>query len=208
MSAISDIGDKRARVYRRLIGRNRLVAVMRWVVPGGGILVFAALMTQIYVGSLANQYGISSISFDRSGITVETPQYAGVMPDGSRYLVQAGSAKAATLDSPDVDLVDAALTLDRPDGSRMTATAPVAKMNTKSQEVTVSGVAYVTYSNGTTGTMTDAYVDWPNQAMNSTGRSIFNMSDGTVIDAKGGVAFDAASSIWKFSRATVTLKAQ
>ena len=207
MSDISDIGDRRAQVYRRLVGRNRLVAALRWVVPGGGILVFAALMTQIYLGSLTTQYGISSISFDRSGITVETPQYAGVMPDGSRYLVRAGSAKAATLDSPDVDLTDAALTLDRPDGARMTATAPLAKMNTRSQAVSVAGVAYVAYSNGTTGTMTDASVDWLNQALNSTGPAQFTMADGTMIDAKGGVAFDAASAIWSFSRATVTLKA-
>ncbi len=199
------IDDRRLRTYRGLVRRNRFVAVLRWLVPGGGVLVLGLLILQIWVMSIANQYGVSAIRIDRSGVTVETPQYAGVMEDGSRYQVSAGSARAPSFDSEVVDLTDAQITILRPGGGEMRASAGTAVMQTVDQMVTVTGQARVSDSGGRRGTISDAVIDWQEQTLVATGSSRFYMEDGTEIRASRGVAYDAKTGIWEFSGATVLM---
>src|SRR5688500_15787312 len=95
MSAIADSTGKRLRLYRALRGRNRIVGLLRFVVPAIGVLLLAGLLVQIYLTSQSRQYGLGSIQLDRTKVTVETPRYAGVMTDGTSYKVTGADAVAS-----------------------------------------------------------------------------------------------------------------
>src|SRR5690606_691814 len=49
--------SERVVAYARLARRNRIVGVLRVVVPVAGLVVFVGLALQIYVANTARQYG-------------------------------------------------------------------------------------------------------------------------------------------------------
>jgi lipopolysaccharide export system protein LptC len=197
---------QRAGIYRRIEARNRVVAILRIGVPALGSIVLAALLVQIYVSSLGSRFGIGQIAVTRDSIVVEAPEYAGLLDDGSAYRVWAADAKAA-IDATDlINLTDAALTLDRPTGITMQATAPSALLDTTRQLVVIEGVAYVEDTTGTSGTFHQSVFDWSNQVLDAKGPVHVDYADGAKVDAES-LVYDSKSQVWTFSRATVTLPA-
>lgn len=196
--------DERRRIYRRLANRNRVVALLRWGVPALGALALVGLLGQIYISSLGTRFGISQISIGRDAITVDAPEYAGVLDDGSLYRVRATSARAGLTTADLIDLTDAVLTITRANGTVMDARAPLARLDTTSQLVIVEGVAYIKDSTGTSGTLYQSTFDWAAQTLVGKGPVDVDYADGSTVVARG-MTYDAASMVWTFSNATVTL---
>jgi lipopolysaccharide export system protein LptC len=198
MSAIAESHDRRARLYRSLARRNSFVGVLRIGVPAIGLLVLAGLLAQIYLTSLSRQYGIGSISLDRSKITVDTPQYSGVMSNGASYKMIASGAVAA-MDRQDViSLINATLTMDNPDGTQTIAKAPLADLQTTSEQVTVAGIMHVTMSTGLTGTLHGSFIDWPTQRLVASGPVHFDFGDGSALDA-ASMDYTAGDGVYIFT---------
>ncbi|WP_240231405.1 hypothetical protein [Devosia lacusdianchii] len=194
----------RLAIYRRLERRNRLVAILRIGVPALGALTLVALLGQIYVSSLGSRFGISQISVTRESVSVDTPEYAGLLEDGSAYKVWAQSA-AAAIDATDIiELTDTALTIDRPTGINMRADAAAARLDTTNQLVFIDGSARVEDSTGTTGVFRKSVFDWAAQTLTADGPVDIDYADGTTLKAEGMV-YDAKALVWTFTRATVTL---
>ena len=205
MSFNADAADRQA-TYRRLVGRNRVVGVLRLAVPAMGALVLGVLVLQIYISNLSSRFGISQISVTRESITVDTPEYAGLLDDGSAYHVWAASAKAAIESTDLIDLTDAALTLDRVSGITMLVNADEARLDTSKQLVFIEDLARVEDSTGTSGTVTNSVFDWSKQTLDGDGPVHIDYADGTTIDATG-IYHDAQALTWTFTNASVTLPA-
>ena len=195
---------ERLATYRRLAGRNRIVAILRLGVPALGLVLLASLLGQIYISSLSNRFGVGRIAVTREAVTVETPEYAGVLDDGTSYHVWAASAEAATDATEMIALKDASLTLDRASGVKMEVNAPAATLDTSSEIVTIAGIAYVEDSTGTAGTIRDSVFDYVSQTLLAKGAVHIDYADGTTLDGVG-MTYDAKHMVWTFSDADVTL---
>lgn len=194
----------RLAIYRRLERRNRLVAILRIGVPALGALTLVALLGQIYVSSLGSRFGISQISVTRESVTVDAPEYAGLLEDGSAYKVWAESAAAAIEATDIIELTDAALTIDRPTGVFMRADAAAARLDTTNQLVFIDGSAQVEDSTGTSGMFRKSVFDWARQTLTADGPVSIDYADGTTLKAEG-LVYDAKALVWTFTRAAVTL---
>jgi lipopolysaccharide export system protein LptC len=190
--------------YRRLERRNRVVGVLRWAVPALGLVTLVVLVGQIYLSSLGNRFGIDSITVGRDSITVDAPEYSGLLEDGSAYRVAADAAEAR-LDSTElIDLTAATLRVDKPDGTRFGAIADEATIDTTRQLVLIEGDAEVEQSTGTSGRFIDSVFDWQAQTLTVSGSVDIVYEDGATVEAEG-LVYDARRQLWTFSRATVTL---
>lgn len=203
MSLHADAAQRLA-IYRGLAARNRIVAILRVGVPALGSIALVALVTQIYVSSLGSRFGVGQISVTSERVTVEAPEYAGVLEDGTAYRVSASAAEAATDATDRIGLSDAHLTMTRPDGVTMEVDAPQALLDTTHQVVIVEDVAYVRNSLGTSGVIEDSVFDYVAQELVGKGPVTLDYADGTHIVAEG-ITYDAVGLAWTFSNATVTL---
>lgn len=195
---------QRLAVYRRLEARNRIVAVLRIGVPALGVIALSLLMLQIYISSTASRFGISQIVVSPESVTVETPQYSGLLDDGTAYRVSASSAQAAIDATDRIGLSQAALTMVKPDGVTIEVEASDAVLDTASQVVEIAGMAEVADSLGTAGILFDSIFDYEAQHLTGRGPVTVDYADGTQIEAEG-LTYDAATMVWTFNRATVTL---
>jgi lipopolysaccharide export system protein LptC len=195
---------ERLAVYRRLEARNRIVAILRIGVPALGAIILVSLIGQIYISSLSGRFGVGRIAVTRENVTVEAPQYSGVLEDGTIYHVSAVNAQAA-IDATDlIALTDAALTMQRVTGVTMDVKAPAAMLDTAKEIVTIEGIAYVEDSTGTSGTIYNSVFDYVSQTLQGEGAVHIDYADGTTLDGIG-MTYDARSMVWTFSRANVTL---
>ncbi len=199
--------DQRLSIYRGLLWRNRLIGVLRIAVPGLSALIFIVLIAQIYISNLGQQFGISNITIDREAVTVETPQYAGVLGDGSTYRVSAEAARAATGQFDQVDLTGASVILNRIDGVDMTADAALARLNVAEELVLVPGETRVGNSLGASGTLHDSIIDYPAQILESRGGVAFTFPDGMQLEART-MRYDATKQVWQFTGAHLTIPPQ
>lgn len=191
-------------LYRRLARRNRRVRGLRVLVPLGGALVLAVLGAQIYLASFTGRFGIENISISPEAVTVDAPEYAGVLEDGSAYRVLAETARAATQRPDLIALSRAQVVLNRIDGVQMQADATQAKLDTVGQLVLVEGVAEIADSTGTTGSLRNSTFDWAAQRLTTEGPVAIDYADGTTLRAEG-LVYDAQAKVWTFTRSVVTL---
>ena len=194
----------RGRVYQRLALRNRVVGALRIGVPVLGVLALGVMGMQIAWAGLVREAGVGAITVSSDTIRVDTPEYAGVLGDGTTYRVSARGAEAAMSAAEQIALRDAALTTARPDGYRMEIAAPEALLDTATETVVVAGAANVRNSAGTTGVLRDTVFDYPDQRLVGNGPVTIDYADGTHLVAEG-MTYDAARLVWTFTRATVTL---
>src|SRR5690554_851537 len=167
----------RLAIYRGLAVRNRIVAILRIGVPALGSVALVALIAQIYVSSLGSRFGVGQISVTSERVTVEAPEYAGVLDDGTAYRVSASAAEAATDATDRIGLIEAALSMRRPDGVTMLVDAPAAVLDTTGQLVIVEGAANVGNSLGTTGVIHDSVFDYASQALVGEGPVTLDYAD-------------------------------
>ena len=194
----------RQAIYKRLTRRNRLVAILRIGVPALGLLVLLLLIGQIYISSLTGRFGVGRIAVTREAVTVDTPQYSGVLDNGTTYRVWASSAQAAVTAANQIALSDAALTMTRPTGLVTQVNARQAMLDIGAETVKIEGVAVIAESTGTTGTVVDSLFDYASQSLVATGRVHVDYADGSTLDGVG-MTYDVTTALWTFSHATVTL---
>lgn len=190
--------------FQRLERRNRMVAALRILVPLGGLLVLAALTIQIILSTFTGRFGIERITISPEAITVDAPEYSGILQDGSSYTVSADTARASTTRTDIIDLNNASLVLDRQDGVQFQADAAQAQLDSTEQLVMVEGVAEIADTRGMTGTLTNSVFDWDAQVLTTKGPVVINQADGTTIVAEG-LVYDASAVIWTFTNSVVTL---
>lgn len=194
------------RVHRRLDRRNRVVSVLRLLIPAMGGIVLAGLMVQIYLASFTGRFGVGRIEVTPEAVIVDAPEYAGLLEDGSVYRVWAGTARAAVERTDLIDLSGAHLVVDRVDGVQMQVDAAAAQLDTYGQLTMVPGVAEIADTTGTTGTLINSIFDWQAQQLTSDGPVVIDYADGSGVRAEG-LTYDAKAMVWTFSRAVVTLPA-
>jgi lipopolysaccharide export system protein LptC len=194
----------RLAVYRSLEARNRIVAILRIGVPVLGVVALSALLLQIYVSSQTTRFGISQVVVSPDSVSVETPEYSGVLDDGTAYRVSATSARASVDATDRIGLSDAALTMAKPDGVTILVETPAAVLDTTDQLVEIAGEAQVSNSLGTSGVLRNTVFDYQAQRLLGNGPVDVEYADGTRLKAEG-LAYDAAALVWTFTRATVTL---
>lgn len=195
---------QRLAIYRGLEARNRIVAILRVGVPALGVIALAALMLQIYVSSRTSRFGISQIVISADSVTVETPEYSGVLDDGTAYRVSATAAQAAVEATDRIVLSDASLAMDKPDGIAMQVNAASAILDTTALTVEIADIANISNSLGTSGILRDTVFDYAAQRLDGRGPVSIDYQDGTQIEAEG-LVYDAVALVWTFTRATVTL---
>ena len=195
---------QRVAVYRGLEARNRVVSILRVGIPALGVVALSALMLQIYVSSRTSRFGVGQIAVSTESITVETPEYSGLLDDGTAYRVSATSAQAAVEATDRIGLTDASLTMVKPDGVTMLVDARAAVLDTTNQLVEVADIAEVSNSLGTSGLLRNSVFDYAAQRLTSNGPVDIDYHDGTTILAES-LTYDATTLIWTFTRATVTL---
>ncbi|MET3899321.1 lipopolysaccharide export system protein LptC [Devosia sp. UYZn731] len=203
MNTHADTGP-RLRTYQRLVLRNRVVGVLRIAVPLLGVVVLVLLVGQIYLSSLGSRFGVGQISVTRDRVTIDAPQYSGVLDDGSVYRVSATRA-AAALNATDVmDLSTASINVVRTDGVTMDLSANMARLDTTRELVIIEGDTHVVESTGTTSTFANSVFDWQKQELTGKGPVVVDYADGTHLVAKG-LRYNAKTAVWTFTAATVTL---
>jgi lipopolysaccharide export system protein LptC len=190
--------------YRGLQRRNRVVSLLRLAVPLLGALTLAALLIQIAISSFGARYGIGQIEVSPDHITVETPEYAGTLSDGSRYRVWAEEAAAAIENTDLIALSNARIVLQRTGGLTREASTAQALLDSATQEVRIEGATDIGDSTGTSGRLHDTIFDWASQTLTSRGPVEIDYSDGATVRAEG-LVHEADKGRWTFNRATVTL---
>jgi hypothetical protein len=196
--------EQRLAIYRGLAVRNRVVAVLRLAVPALGVVALSLLVLQIYVSNSAARFGISQITVSPERVTVETPEYSGVLDDGTAYRVSASAAHAEVDATDRIGLSEATLNMVRRDGVVIEVAAAAAVLDTSQQIVEIPGLAEVSNSEGTSGILRDSVFDYQSQNLTGRGPVTVDYADGTHIEAEG-LFYDSTTLVWTFERATVTL---
>ncbi|KKC37889.1 hypothetical protein WH87_09465 [Devosia epidermidihirudinis] len=195
---------QRLAIYQRLATRNRVVAVLRIGLPLAGAVLLIGLMLQIYISSIANRFGIDKIAVTRDRVTVEAPEYSGLLDDGSAYRVWASMAEAPLTSTDKINLIDAALVVNSPKGTTMNVNTEEALLDTTREQVTIDGRAYFEDSDGTKGEFSRSVFRAESQTLDSQGPVDINYANGTTVIAET-MHYDAKAMIWTFSNVSVTL---
>lgn len=188
----------------RLAWRNRVVAILRVAVPLGGVLLFAALVGQIWLASLARQYGVAGITIDRGHLVVDTPQYTVTNPDGTRYILGAKSAEAELGNPNLIGLTGATLNFERPGEPAFFLSADAAILDTGSQIVDVPSAMMLTRADGLEGSATGVHADLARHVAHADAAVAVKFANGTTIDADT-MDYDGDTKTWIFTRATVVI---
>ncbi|UYN98894.1 MAG: hypothetical protein KIT02_13270 [Devosia sp.] len=202
MTALS--ADTRRQAFARLSRRNNVVRVLRIAVPAGGCLLLVGLVVQIVLANIGSRYGISQVAVSPDSISLATPEYSGMMADGSTYRVWAASAAAPLTRTDVLDLDQAGILVSRTDGTTLQAEAAYAQLDTANDIVTVPGLADFSYSSGTKGQLTDSIIEMETQTLTSRGAVTVDYADGTTVRAQG-LVYDSEAVRWTFTNAVVTL---
>lgn len=202
--ALHGDAPQRQATYRRLMARNRVVGILRIAVPALGVVALVLLIGQIYLSSLASRFGISQIAVSGDSISVEAPEYAGLLDDGTAYRVSATAARAAIDATDQIVLSDARLVMTRPNGVATTIEAEIAVLDTTDEVVVIEDIANVATSEGTTGIIADSIFDYQSQTLVGRGPVTIDYADGTHLVAEG-LTYETTNAIWTFTRSTVTL---
>ena len=196
---------QRLAIYRGLEARNRIVAILRIAIPALGVVALSALLLQIYLSSRATRFVKSfTDACSPDTISVEAPEYSGILGNGTTYSVSAATAKASPTATNLISLTEAGLTMTKVDGVMINVNAQFAVLDTNNETVTIKDLAYVEDSTGTTGVVVDSVFDYASQALVGQGPVSIQYADGTTLDAVG-MAYDLEQANWTFNQADVTL---
>lgn len=202
--ALADAAAQRHRLYRGFARRNRLVGLLRLLVPGVGVFVFVVLAGQVLIANLAETFSIGRITLQNDRMVVETPSYSGVTSDGSTYTITSLSAEVG-IDSMDaITLNGATLVIDKTDGTKTTARAARAELQTSAETVTVADRTTFETSDGTSGTLDGMDFNFGGPKVNTTGPVAFDFAGGERLEA-GSMTYNGETGSWSFTAVTLSL---
>lgn len=181
-----------------------MVGVLRFAVPAAGLVLLVALLVQIVISSFGARFGIGKIEVTPDRVRVETPEYAGMLSDGSTYRVWAEEAAASIANTDLITMTNVRVLLERPDGVRREASAVDAVLDTVNQQVRIENGTEISESTGISGRLSDSVFDWASQTLTSNGPVVINYSDGSTVQAEG-LVHEADRNRWTFTKAVVTL---
>lgn len=189
--------------YARLLRRNRRVALLRWLIPAGGVVVALLIGGLIALDALRNQFGIAHLRIDRERMIVDTPELASMLPDGTVLTVSAGAASASLLSADQIALASPRLAMTSPNTPTMSAEADSAELNTTSQHLAVAGPTRFSSADGVAGSAEDLKANFTGKTADS-GPVRLTMPDGTSLTADS-MTYDHAARVWTFRRVTVSM---
>lgn len=201
--AAPEMADDRQVVRVRLLRRNRLVALLRWLVPLVGLLLAVLVVGVIALDSLRNRFGIANLTLDRDRMVVDAPRLSSMLPDGTVLTLSAGAASASLLSADRIALVDAQLTMSGEDAPALMAEAPEADLDTTAQLLDVPGVTGFTSMSGMSGEALGLVADLAAETASS-GPVDLTMADGTNLRAET-MTYDHKAQLWTFGRVTVSM---
>lgn len=204
MASLATPTDDRAALYARLARRNRMVGLLRWLVPAAGVLVFVVLLALIVIDNIGQRFGYSNIRIDRDNLVVETPKLTSTGHDGTLYALSARAAKVAPTRSDLIDMEDAVFTMTPLRGAEMRAQAAAAQFQTNDQLVNVPGVVHVTSNEGLDGTLEGVFADLMNWKLVASGAVNITLPGGSTVTSQG-MTYDRQTGTYTFKRARVTL---
>lgn len=205
MAALAAATDSRERLYRGLMRRNRVVAVLRWVVPAAGAAVLAFIIGAMVLDVIAHRFGFANIRIDRDNLVVETPQLTSTGQDGTLFSVSARSAKVSVTQRDIIDMVEAKLTMAPTKGATVTATADAAQFQTSNQLLNVPGTTYVKGTDGLEGTVDGIFADLMKWTVTASGKVHIKLPDGSTLDSNG-MSYDHKAALYSFKDVTVNLE--
>lgn len=194
----------RERLYLRLERRNRIVGVLRWLVPAAGALVLVAILALIAYSALSQRFGLSNLRIDRDNLVIDTPELTSTTEDGTRYAVSARAARIPTGQGGMIGLDDFQFTVDQPDGGAYRATAPEALLQANDQLLNVPGTTTVSGPDGFGGTIDGMFADMIGWTMSASGKVDFTLPGGGRLTSDG-MTYDRNTAFYTFSNVTVEL---
>jgi lipopolysaccharide export system protein LptC len=202
--AHTDSFDARSATLSRLATRNRVIAVLRIVIPVAGVAALLVLVGQIYVANMLRQYGVSGVRIDRGALLVDAPQYSAMGSDGSRYTAAARDARAAIGNPKIISMDEVTLEVARPKGNTLHLTAATAVADTGRNVVTVPGTATLRDEKGMHGTLSHLRADLDSGTAVGEGPVDLTFEGGAHLTASG-MHYNGPAQSWSFSHATLVL---
>lgn len=201
---ILDDSARRERVYRSLGRRNRLIGFLRWSLPAIGLLVLGALVMQIVIANIANSFQIENVRIARDRLIIDTPAYAGVMGNGTKYQIVAEAASTPLAGNDVIDLERANVELIRTDGYVINATANNAQFSLSRQIVDVKEEMIIVDDDGMRARLLNSTIDWTKQTLVAKDNVYVVFKDGTILSA-ASLTFNAETQTWDFGLAKLTV---
>jgi len=189
--------------FDRLARRNRRVALLRWLVPAGGLGLALLIGGLIALDALRNQFGIAHLTIDRDRMLVDTPELASMLPDGTVLTLSAGAASASLLSTDQIALASPRLAMTSPQTPTMSAEAETAELDTTNQSFAVPGATTFSSADGMAGSAENLAADFLGQEARS-GAIQLTMADGTSLTADS-MDYDHTARLWTFRRVTVSM---
>lgn len=204
MAALATPADSRERLYQGLNRRNRIVGILRWLVPAAGVVLLAVMVGLIALDAITQRFGFANIRIDRDNLVVETPEFTSTDADGTLYALTARAAKVSATNTELVDIEDATLTMTPRNGPKVTAQWAAARLQTSDLLLDVPGTANLTSTDGLAGTLDGVFADLMNWKMTASGKVDIKWPDGSTI-VSDGMSYDRKSGTYTFKDVTVTL---
>lgn len=204
MASLAAPTDDREALYARLTRRNRLVGLLRWLVPAAGVLVFVGLLAMIVIDNIGQRFGFSNIRIDRDNLVVETPKLTSTDDDGTLYALSARAARVRPTQTDVIDMEEAVFSMTPTTGPAVEAVAEAGQFQVNDQLLNVPGVTRISSTEGLKGTLEAVFADLMNWKMVASGTVDITLPSGTRL-VSDGMTYDRATGIYTFTRANLTL---
>ena len=204
MASLAAPTDDREALYARLTRRNRLVGLLRWLVPAAGVLVFVGLLAMIVIDNIGQRFGFSNIRIDRDNLVVETPKLTSTDDDGTLYALSARAARVRPTQTDVIDMEEAVFSMTPTTGPAVEAVAEAGQFQVNDQLLNVPGVTRISSTEGLKGTLEAVFADLMNWKMVASGTVDLTLPNGTHL-VSDGMTYDRATGIYTFTRANLTL---
>lgn len=192
-------------LYHRILRHNRMIAVLRPVVPVAGVLILALPLVPFALGFSGNGITIGDATLDADTLVIRSPQFEGLTADGAAYRMVAARSESETGNLDVSTLHDLTIALDGEAGYRADVDFARAQW-TMSKELLVSNEdVFVSDSTGASGVLAGATADWPAQIISSDGPVAFTFESGSSLNADTMV-HDIAAATWHFTGARVEMQ--
>lgn len=204
VTALTETAAQRHRIYRGFARRNRLVGLLRLLVPGVGVVIFVVLAGQVAIANLAETFSIGRITLQDDKMVVETPSYSGVTSDGSVYKVTGLSAEVGIDAFDAITLNGATLVIDNANGTQTTAKAARAELQTTEETVKVADTTTFETTDGISGALDGMDLDFAGPKVTTTGPVAFDFAGGERLEA-GTMTYNGETGSWSFTGVTLSL---
>ena len=193
-----------APVYQSLLRRNSAVAALRLLVPLLGLVVLALLLVQIIIANLADDFGMSGVRIQNDKLIIDSPQYGGVMANGTKYTINSEAATTSLGNAEIVELTKAQFFLVRPDTYSLLAASEDAKFDMVDQKVKIAGMMAVSDNRGMQANLTNSIISWADQSLFTKDDVEITFKDGSVITGET-LEYDAGSNMWNIVRVRILI---